>query len=493
MAHTLRNKLRGLAAAFVAVMAALAIVPGAAFAEPGDAWTGIGSSTGTITITNSDSDHPIDPDGVHVYQIAQVTYDPTNNTTDLETLGNLDDNVVSNWYTNHDAASANAIANAVNANNSGISEMEASVTKSGTGVVIADLPMGVYYIQIDPNAATGKVYQNIVVGLSPEPNSAHTGFVAGSAEVEVKQSDSKLEKTIVDVKDSEGLKASGAGTDGIYEVGDTVDFNVDFTVGAAMTEYHMTDTMGAGLSYADGSLHVYAGPGDTNELAPGDYTLTGPAVAQNGVTTFTVALTASGIQKCAADGAAPHMVYSATITKAATVDGGNATNSVTSTMNTDGSQANLDFAGIKVYKYSTEEGSTPLQGAVFGLYTDPACNDKITDATTDSDGNLTFDVLLDPAQTYYVKEISAPSGYQSIDTVFTFLPSTTESVPEGQTKLAVNNYVSISVPNTPSGYPGGIGLPTTGGTGTVLFTAAGVVIIAGAAAFIARSRKQQND
>ena len=36
----------------------------------------------------------------------------------------------------------------------------------------------------------------------------------------------------------------------------------------------------------------------------------------------------------------------------------------------------------------------------------------------------------------------------------------------------------------------GIGLPETGGMGTVALTAAGVVLVAGAAAFIVRSRKQ---
>ena len=36
----------------------------------------------------------------------------------------------------------------------------------------------------------------------------------------------------------------------------------------------------------------------------------------------------------------------------------------------------------------------------------------------------------------------------------------------------------------------GIELPVTGGAGTVALTAAGVVLVAGAAAFIVRSRKE---
>ena len=96
---------------------------------------------------------------------------------------------------------------------------------------------------------------------------------------------------------------------------------------------------------------------------------------------------------------------------------------------------------------------------------------------------LTFDVLLDPDETYFIKETKAPAGYK--------LDTNTYSVgKDGTVKLVAFNNVVVEVPNIPSDYHEGIDLPQTGGAGTVALTAAGVVIVAGAAAFIVRSRKE---
>ena len=73
---------------------------------------------------------------------------------------------------------------------------------------------------------------------------------------------------------------------------------------------------------------------------------------------------------------------------------------------------------------STEKWSGPLEGAVFGLFTDVSCaagteyKAKNADgtagttamtATTGPDGRMNFAGL--DAGTYYLKEISAPAGY----------------------------------------------------------------------------------
>ncbi len=51
-----------------------------------------------------------------------------------------------------------------------------------------------------------------------------------------------------------------------------------------------------------------------------------------------------------------------------------------------------------------------LSGAEFGLYSDSGCSTRI-DSATSVDGSLAF--VVEPNKTYYVKETSAPEGYQS--------------------------------------------------------------------------------
>lgn len=50
-----------------------------------------------------------------------------------------------------------------------------------------------------------------------------------------------------------------------------------------------------------------------------------------------------------------------------------------------------------------------LEGAVYGLYTDPGCTNLVRSITTNADGVARADEVL--IGTYYVKEISAPQGY----------------------------------------------------------------------------------
>lgn len=62
----------------------------------------------------------------------------------------------------------------------------------------------------------------------------------------------------------------------------------------------------------------------------------------------------------------------------------------------------------------------PLAGAVFGVYSDKACTDKLTEMTTAADGSAratirmgTVDDIIPPdSRTVYVKELRAPAGYE---------------------------------------------------------------------------------
>lgn len=480
MAHTIKGKLRGLVAALVAVFAALAIVPGTAFADPGDAWNG--TQTGAIQVNGYSS-----ATGLTVYKVASITRNG-NNVTDVEPVEGLD-TAVKAWIADDNATTAAAIASAA----SSLTSESVTVTPDPDGgnfVTISPLPAGIYYIKIDTNGQT--VYQNMVVALEPTAESDGT-WTINTATCTAKSTSSTLDKEIT---------SESAGDDKVYNNGDEVDYSVKFAVGSAMDTFYIDDTM-TGLTYDSktGVTIVVSGAGEdggNRTLENGvDYNVyTGGQEIPGTDTTvptdvaFRVVFTASGIQKAGGHDDVT-MTYTGIVKDASVTAGLN--NKVTSNINSTGDEANITVAGVKVRKYEDtltggtsdqyDNGDKLLQGAVFGLYRNGACadTDLIVQATTNDQGIATFNAVLDPGQTYYVKEISAPSGYKLDSTVYT--------VTSDQLKGAPNSYVTVDVDNEKSGTEEGIGLPTTGGMGTVLFTAAGVVIIAGAAAFIVRSRK----
>lgn len=62
-----------------------------------------------------------------------------------------------------------------------------------------------------------------------------------------------------------------------------------------------------------------------------------------------------------------------------------------------------------------------LGGAVYNIYLDKACTDYFGSITTDDNGFGTYSSNADvPVQTYYCKEIKAPTGYQINSTVYEF-------------------------------------------------------------------------
>ena len=67
---------------------------------------------------------------------------------------------------------------------------------------------------------------------------------------------------------------------------------------------------------------------------------------------------------------------------------------------------------------ATTEGTDyySLKGAIYGVYSDKACKNKVDELTTDSKGKT--DTIKLQLGTYYVKEIKAPLGYLIDDTVY---------------------------------------------------------------------------
>ena len=59
-----------------------------------------------------------------------------------------------------------------------------------------------------------------------------------------------------------------------------------------------------------------------------------------------------------------------------------------------------------------------LEGAVYGIYSDESCTNKIGEMTTDDNGYASYSGL--ELKVYYVKEITAPKGYELNDSILTF-------------------------------------------------------------------------
>lgn len=71
-----------------------------------------------------------------------------------------------------------------------------------------------------------------------------------------------------------------------------------------------------------------------------------------------------------------------------------------------------------------------VSGAVYGLYSDSACASLYDKLTTSADGKGTFAKSVDVGKTYYIKEQTAPTGYELDDTVYPVIANEENSTVE---------------------------------------------------------------
>ena len=144
--------------------------------------------------------------------------------------------------------------------------------------------------------------------------------------------------------------------------------------------------------------------------------------------------------------------------------------------------------GLEVYKYTTEKsGRIPLSGAIFKLQQLQKVEGKdvFVDIRTDktfisgSKGEIFIDNL-EPG-TYKLVELQAPGGYNAIESIDQFTITPARNSNETLTgKVCGRNsaYYLKEVPNYKSV------LPITGGSGTVIFTVVGIVLMLGAVIYL---------
>lgn len=278
-----------------------------------------------------------------------------------------------------------------------------------------------------------------------------------------------------------------------------------------LKKYAIVDTMDEGLTFNENSVVVkYDGAVDALTLGTDysiekNYTYTG----KNGEATATFAVvfkSATLESKDFYDAKTVVVTYTADLNEKAKLN--------TPITNTDGlvygndSDTNFEPGknspdvftyGMKVVKVNGNDTTQKLAKAKFQIFTDPEAKTPLTVkvddknvnvvAETGANGEATF-VLegtattfkFDATQTYYAKEIVAPTGYNLNSSVFTV------SIDKSKEYTFVGNIAdgdNVAVANYP------VTVPKTGGMGTMMFYVGGAALItcAGVLLFVLRRKK----
>ncbi len=158
---------------------------------------------------------------------------------------------------------------------------------------------------------------------------------------------------------------------------------------------------------------------------------------------------------------------------------------------------------VFVHKLSAVDGTTPLKGAVFGLFNEQG--GLITKGTTGDDGRVYFKtdvrngIVLREHKIYYIQELTAPPGYKLDPTKheFTFCSSadgtcdTYNDLKEEHdlTRVPFDTIGHIDTFNEPSYYD----LPATGGTGTFPLLLVSVMFVIAPLVYIFAKKRRRRE
>lgn len=308
------------------------------------------------------------------------------------------------------------------------------------------------------------------------------------------------------------------------QVGDTLTFTLTSTI-PDMSEYTsydfiFHDTLSTGLTFQKGSVEVWVNGSELDNTENADFTVTEPTGEDGGQ--LTVAMNDFKNKQQVNAGKEIKVVYKATLNKSAVTDDVTTatTNDAYLEYSNDPSTDGKGQTGHdKVYVYDFEftinktDGTNPLGGAKFNLKdsADPANTINLildqagdernpaiyrvaeadesgttTKVVTPKSGKVTIRGL--EAGTYKLTETDAPEGYNKVEGDITVTITATYNEDGTLASWKVNEDGTnheVEVVNR-----AGATLPGTGGIGTVIFTVAGIVLIAAGVAWAMRRRQR---
>ena len=284
------------------------------------------------------------------------------------------------------------------------------------------------------------------------------------------------EKNTVEPKVDKDVKEDSTGLYGKTNdatIGDTIDFKATITTGAGYTKYVLRDRMSAGLTFNADSVNVKVGDTPVNAS---NYTVT---PNKDGYT-FVVEFKDSYIVTLPKN-TKIEVYYTATLNKDAVVEGNGNPNELDLAY---GENKTTDKVKTTTYTYKFNiikkdgETNTKLEGATFKLFDKnnniiyvELIENNVYRVTTEENavlinaGEATIEGL--DADTYYLEEVTAPTGYNKL----------TSKVEVIISKVGSNNTFSRFTAEVLN-YTGSE-LPETGGMGTTLFLTLGSILVIG--------------
>lgn len=457
-----------------------------------------------VIAVNYDYEADVPEEPVYSWTSAVADWVRTNHST---YIGAGTDNSVQKAYqtAEHAKALADAMAAAIRGGTE-ITGLTAISYNSG----FTNLDMGTYLILVEGGT---KIYSPALVNLVPEWDETTSKWVLNPEAVDValKSSDATVSKSV--------NKATVA-------IGDSVTFTLtadvpQFPASATATGFEISDSLPTGLSLNTGSIQVYGGDADSQSTAltaNTHYTLmTENATRPDGTSvSFNIEFVYARVKSYQKI----KVTYTATANENVVIhngtDGGNTNHAYLDYNNnpygdkdnwkTDEDTATVYSYGIKVTKQDGET-QTVLPGAEFTLSESQEGTSPISfisegngvyrvaktgeqDATTTltvggADADTMKGVLklsgLDRGK-YYLTETQAPAGYNKLGSPveITIVDVDPNGKPMDGENESSDGYVHITVVNTK-----GFNLPETGGMGTVLFTAGGILLMGAGVAVLA--------